>query len=167
MDNALLIGFGLIAGGFLLLIAEIFIPSHGILSLVSATLAIAGVVVLFMGGEPEWGVVGLLTLLILGPLGVGFMIKIWPDTPMGRRLIHGEGGIDQDSLKREQQEQAQRALQSLIGATGTAVTDLRPSGIVEIEGKRFDALAETTAIDAGEAIRVASAGFGTLKVRPA
>lgn len=167
LENALLIGFGLIFGGFALLVAELFIPSGGILSLISAVMAIAGVVVLFMGGDPAWGVIGLLTIIILGPIVGGFMVKIWPDTPIGRRLIHGEDGVDRDTELQEKQQQAQRALDSLIGSTGRAVTALRPSGVIEIDGHRYDALAETVAIDTGGEVRVVGAGFGTLKVRPA
>ncbi len=166
MENALLIGFGLIAAGFLLLIAEMFIPSHGVLSLAAAATAIAGVVVLFMSDQPAWGVIGMLVLVVLGPMAGGFMLKIWPDTALGRRLIHGEGGVDRDELKGQQQSQALHSLDALIGSEGKAVTDLRPAGLVEIGGKRYDALAETVAIDAGQAIKVASTGFGTLKVRP-
>ncbi len=166
MENALLIGFGLIAAGFLLLFAEMFIPSHGVLSLTAAATAIAGVVVLFMSDTPMWGVIGMLTLIILGPLSLGFMLKIWPESTLGRRIIHGEGGIDTDARTHSHQNKALHALDALVGSAGTAVTDLRPSGVVEIEGKRYDALAETVAIDKGNPVRVASTGFGTLKVRP-
>lgn len=166
MENALLIGFGLIAAGFLLLFAEMFIPSHGVLSLTAAATAIAGVVVLFMSDTPMWGVIGMLTLVILGPLSLGFMLKVWPETSLGRRIIHGEGGIDQDAQTLSHQNQALHALDALVGSVGTAVTDLRPSGVVEIDGKRYDALAETVAIDKGNPVKVASTGFGTLKVRP-
>lgn len=163
----LLIGFGLIAAGFLLLIAEMFIPSHGVLALVATATAVAGIVVLFTSGNPAWGVIGMMVVVVLGPLTGGFMLKIWPDTALGRRLIHGEGSVDRDKITSAAQSEAMRTLDALIGSSGRAVTDLRPSGVVEIEGKRYDALAETVAIDAGQPILVSSAGFGTLKVRPA
>ena len=166
MENVLLIGFGLIAAGFLLLIAEMFIPSHGVLALVAAATAIAGIVVLFTSGTPAWGVIGMLVVVVLGPLTGGFMLKLWPETALGRRLIHGEGSVDRDEFTSNVQAEAIHSLDGLIGSTGNAVTDLRPSGVVEIDGNRYDALAETVAIDAGETVLVSSAGFGTLKVRP-
>lgn len=166
LENALIIGFGLIAAGFLLLFAEMFIPSHGVLSLTAAATAIAGVVVLFMSDTPMWGVIGMLLILVLGPMSLGFMLKIWPDTALGRRIIHGEDGIDHDQQKRDQQAEALHTLDALVGSSGIAVTDLRPSGVIEVEGRRYDALAETVAIDKGQSVKVASTGFGTLKVRP-
>lgn len=42
----------------------------------------------------------------------------------------------------------------LIGREGTAHTVLRPSGIVMIDGRRLDALAETGMIDQGRTVRV-------------
>lgn len=41
-----------------------------------------------------------------------------------------------------------------IGATGTALTDFRPLGIVEIDGHQFEASAESGAIQRGNAITV-------------
>lgn len=41
-----------------------------------------------------------------------------------------------------------------IGKTGTAVTDMRPSGKVEIEGQRLDAVSTEGFIPAGTAVRV-------------
>lgn len=43
---------------------------------------------------------------------------------------------------------------SLIGQRGVAVTVLRPSGQIEIAGRRFEAIAEIGAVDAGDAVIV-------------
>jgi membrane-bound serine protease (ClpP class) len=47
-----------------------------------------------------------------------------------------------------------REVFSLVGQRGVAVTVLRPSGQVEIGGKRFEAIAEIGAVDAGDAVIV-------------
>lgn len=43
---------------------------------------------------------------------------------------------------------------SLVGATGVAVSDLRPGGIVEIDGRRIDAVTSGEYVAAGEEIEV-------------
>jgi membrane-bound serine protease (ClpP class) len=43
---------------------------------------------------------------------------------------------------------------SLVGATGLAVSDLRPSGIADIEGHRFDVITSGEYVPAGEPIEV-------------
>ena len=45
-------------------------------------------------------------------------------------------------------------LDALVGRTGVASTALRPSGQVEIDGRRFEARVEVGAIDAGAAVVV-------------
>lgn len=50
---------------------------------------------------------------------------------------------------------------SLVGARGVAVTALRPSGQIEIDGRRYEAQVAVGAIDAGDAIVVCGrASFG-------
>jgi hypothetical protein len=46
------------------------------------------------------------------------------------------------------------AKSSLVGSTGVAVSDLRPGGIVEIDGHRIDAVTSGEFIPAGEPIEV-------------
>jgi membrane-bound serine protease (ClpP class) len=43
---------------------------------------------------------------------------------------------------------------SLIGQRGVAVTVLRPSGQIEIDGQRFEAIADLGAVDAGDPVIV-------------
>jgi membrane-bound serine protease (ClpP class) len=49
---------------------------------------------------------------------------------------------------------AAQEMANIIGAHGTAVTALRPSGQVEIGGRRYEAKVEVGAVDPGEAITV-------------
>jgi len=43
---------------------------------------------------------------------------------------------------------------SLVGRSGQVLTALRPSGIVEIDGRRLDVVSDGGVIDAGESVRV-------------
>jgi membrane-bound serine protease (ClpP class) len=52
-----------------------------------------------------------------------------------------------------------------VGATGEAITTLRPSGFVRIDGRRLDASAESDLIDSGTPIEVISVRDGQIRVR--
>ena len=53
----------------------------------------------------------------------------------------------------------------LIGKSGKAITNLAPSGHVEVEGERYQALSETSFIKKGESIKIISGAGACYKVR--
>jgi membrane-bound ClpP family serine protease len=55
----------------------------------------------------------------------------------------------------------------LVGQLGRTLTPLRPSGLVDFEGRRLDALSEEGLIPAGALIRALRVRSGQLIVRPA
>ena len=73
--------------------------------------------------------------------------------------------IDSASTVALIQEKARTA--SLVGREGVALTALRPVGGVELDGKRLDALAETTFVAAGTRVRITQADGSQIKVREA
>lgn len=164
MEHALFIGFGLIAGGLLLVVAELFIPSHGLLSLAAGAVAIAGVVVLFLE-DPGWGVIGLLLIAVLGPMSFALGLRIWPDTPIGRRMLHGEGGAEAEAQRHVAAERERDQRLALIGKEGRALTDLHPVGIIELDGRRMDAIAELGIVASGSVVRVTSTEHNQIRVR--
>ena len=54
---------------------------------------------------------------------------------------------------------------SLIGTTGIAVTDLYPSGEIEINGKRYDARVALGTADSGTTVKVVGKSEFELKVK--
>lgn len=54
-----------------------------------------------------------------------------------------------------------------VGQTGVAVTDLRPSGTVEIDGQRVDVVATGLFVASGTEVEVVSARGAVVEVRPA
>jgi len=54
---------------------------------------------------------------------------------------------------------------ALVNRSGVAATVLCPSGYVEIDGSRYDAVAEGAYLEAGTAVRVMDAKQGSLIVR--
>ncbi|MFO0830781.1 MAG: NfeD family protein [Phycisphaerales bacterium] len=163
MDTMLIWGLVLIGLAVVLGFAELFVPSHGALGLTSGVLAIAGVVCMFKY-ETSWGVGTGLALLVLGPVAVGFGMKVWPHTPLGRRIIGAP--TDEEVLQsRAKEESARAARRALVGRSGTVLTDLRPVGKVEIDGARYEVLSETSFLSAGTRVKVTHADMEQIKVR--
>ncbi len=155
----------MLVGAVAILAVELFVPSGGILGLVSCALSVAAVVC-FWCVSPAWGISSLVGLLVLTPMVFAFFVKVWPDTPMGRKMILAED--DSDIERRATQINEERTKgDSLIGAEGTAVTDLRPVGVVLLDGERVEALAEGAWIEAGSAVRVTHVEGTRIKVREA
>jgi membrane-bound ClpP family serine protease len=158
-------GIALLGAAILLLVLELFVPSGGVLGVLAAGSTIAGIVLLFMH-DVTWGIIALGVVLVLGPMAITFGLKVFPHTPVGRRLILGGNVTEEDKIRQRQAADAERAkLMGLIGATGKAMTDLRPVGVVVIDGKRYDALAEGPWIDAGSNVRVTVVDGPHVKVR--
>ena len=165
-DALLLLGLGLLGTALLLLVAEVFLPSGGLLSIGSGVAAIAGVIALFRYDQ-QWGLIGVLSIVVLGPIAFGFALKVWPSTPIGRRMLLGdrtEEEIAHEQLAKKEQLDRMRAL---VGAEGVALTPLRPVGMIKIGDQRFDALSEIDLIETGQRVVVTDAGNNQIKVRKA
>jgi membrane-bound ClpP family serine protease len=157
-------GLGLLAAGLLLVIVEVFVPSGGLIALTATGCSIAGIYCLFRYST-TWGLVGVLIMLFLGPLVFMFALKIWPSTPIGRRIM-GERPPEVVEAERLADFKEREAMQSLVGAEGKVLTDLRPVGLAEIDGRRYEVLAQSSFIPAGSSIRVTVVEGNQIKVRP-
>jgi len=163
----LLWGFGLFALGALLLVLELFIPSGGLLGVMAALAGVAGVIAFFQHSV-TWGLTSLAALIVLTPVAIGMMIKIWPYTPVGRAMILGSPGTEGAEHARadaERREQERASLAALVGKQGAALTDCRPVGEVEIEGQRHEALAQGSVVARGDLVRVIGVDGMSLRVR--
>jgi membrane-bound ClpP family serine protease len=164
MEQTLLLwGFALLGAALLLVFLEVFVPSGGIIGLTAGVTAIAGVVV-FWRVSPGWGVTSMLLMLVLAPIALNFALRLMPHTPVGKRLILSETAESRQRRTAKDQEQAAQE-QALVGATGSALTSLRPIGTVEIDGTRIEALAEGGVIEAGSRVRVTSVQGNQVRVR--
>lgn len=159
METMLVAGLGLLAVSLILIMIEAFVPSGGIIGLVAGCCAIAGVIALFRFSS-MWGASGLLIVVVLGPMSFFWAMRMLPNTPLGRSLI----GPSPEEIARDVREHRDERL-ALIDARGKAVTDLRPVGLVEIDGQRHDAVAEGPLIDRGTAVRVTGVDGMQIRVR--
>ncbi len=139
---------------------DLLIPSHGLLVLSACVLAVVAIGIGFSIGIRQGAMlvalVGLLT-----PIIAGLMIKWWPHTPIGKRVL-----LSRPSLT-EVLPDGEAELQALVGRLGRAKTDLLPNGSVVIGNRSWDALSDGKAIDAGAAVKVTEIRARRLVVRPA
>ena len=82
----------LILIGLVLLVLEVFIPSSGLLFVLSTACLVVGVTMVFFAPESEGGGLygGLITigiLVIIIPLVVALWFHVWPRTPIGKKFF--------------------------------------------------------------------------------
>ncbi|MDX2114910.1 MAG: NfeD family protein [Planctomycetota bacterium] len=162
-QTLLLWAFGLLFVALSLIFLEVFVPSGGLIGLTAGVAAIAAVVVFFRVST-GWGAIGLLLAFVLCPMAINFALRVMPHTPMGKHLILSESVENIEQRAAEEQRLTEQQ-QALVGATGVALTPLRPVGTAEIEGTKLEVLAEGGAVERGQRLRVTSVEGNVVRVR--
>jgi membrane-bound ClpP family serine protease len=151
----------LLAFGLLLLIAEVFVPSGGLIGI----LAICCLVISVWQAFRQSTTVGLWFLMgdfLLMPVALAVAVYLWPKTPLARRVFLKPPEPDEIEVAHSSQR-----LDHLIGQFGRALTPLRPSGLVDFDGRRLDALSEDGLIPSGALVQAVRVRGGQLIVRTA
>jgi membrane-bound serine protease (ClpP class) len=157
----------LILLGLLLLVAEVFIPSGGILFVMSIVAIVVGITWIFYlpaseGGGPVSGAITLTAVFILIPIVVGVAFHYWPRTAMGKRFFLPQPEADATMAALPEHLE----LEQLKGQIGKTVTQLRPSGVTLIQGHRIDTKTEGMFVESGQWVRVIDVRAGQVTVRP-
>lgn len=150
----------LLIAGFCILALELFVPSAGMLGALAGCMIIASVVVAFLTSSYA-GMIFLLVTLLLVPIMLMLMIKIWPHTPIGKRLLS-----DDETLTDVLPQGKNYDRSDLAGRTGVAKTMMLPSGQIVIDGQKYDAVSDGFAIDAGDRVKVVSIKKNRIYVQP-
>lgn len=130
------------------LIAEVFVPSAGLLGVI-ALLFLAGGVYIFFHYSTVAGWVGVVLAVILVPTVLFLAVKLFPRTSFSRNVTltpseRQEGDAVPDSER----------LRTLLGKKAVTLTPLRPVGICEFEGTRVQCVAESGLIEKGKTVTV-------------
>ena len=150
MDNpyvlSLLYGLGLAIA-----LAEVFLPSGGILGAAATLCLVTSIWNFYSHGHVVLGTGAIFLLALYVPaVFVYGLRRVTSKTNLGKS----------ESTGRDVQ-----AADSLIGSEGEAVTALRPSGVALVEGQRFDVVASNGFVDAGARVRVLETGGNRIVVR--
>ncbi len=139
---------------------ELFVPSAGMLGVVAAVLIISSIVTAFFQST-IYGVIMILATCVMLPVFAIAALKIWPNTPIGRRVLIGQVN-EEDVLPVGAHYEG---LKKMVGRRGVARTKMLPSGLVVIDGEKFDAVSEGLAIDPGDPIQVVAVRTNKIIVR--
>lgn len=112
------------------------------------------------GGEVARAIVTLAISLVLLIALMASLGRYLPHSKMANRLVlapnlDASGGYTSAETD-----------DSLLGQTGVTVTPLRPSGTVEIGGRRVDVVSQSTFVASGEAVEVTRVRGSLVEVRP-
>ncbi len=133
MDNPLIFPIVLQLIGIGIIMAEILIPSGGVLALLATALFGYSLYSVFTSVSSAVGIGFILADLVIIPIVVifGFKALAKSSVTLKKRLSSKQGVSVQNS-----------SLMHYIGMEGVAVTDLRPSGIAMIAKERLDVVTE-------------------------
>lgn len=151
----------LLAFGLLLLIGEVFIPSGGVIGLLAISCLFLSLWQAFREST-ELGVRFLLADCVLLPLAMMLALYLWPRTPLAKRVFLRPPAAEDIEVSHSSQR-----LDHLVGQLGRALTPLRPSGLVDFDGRRLDGLSEEGLIPSGALVRAVRVRAGQLVVRMA
>lgn len=142
--------------GVIVIIAEIIIPSGGLLSLLAVGIFGYSLYIVFTGISTAAGIVFVTADIILIPVLVITGLKLIAKSPVTLRkeLSRAEGVVSQSD-----------ELEKFMGLEGTALTDLHPSGVAEINGKRVDVVSRGEYIEKKSKIVVYSVRGNQIIVR--
>ena len=132
----------LLVGGVLLMLAETVLPGM-IAGTIGFLCLIAGVVQSYIKFGPGVGNFVLLGVVVGLIIGTMLWLKYFPESRFARVFISEKADGD---IKTERP--------ALLNQTGTALSNLRPSGMALINGQRVDVVTEGSMVERGSPIKV-------------
>ena len=160
-SSYLTLGLALVAAGFLLMAAELFIPTGGVLFVLSVSSIALGVALTFLHGTTA-GLCTLVGVFVAGPAFGGVLMRLWPRTPLGKRFFL----TAPDEHATVAAMPANQELEKLKGRIGRTLSALRPAGVVDFDGRRTDTVTEGMMVEAGQWVRCIDVRAGRVVVRP-
>ena len=132
----------------ILIVAEVFIPSAGLLSL-CATGCLVGAVAIFFRHSAAAGWIGVVVGIIMVPSLLVVAYRYLPRTRFGRRVIlappvRTRGDAISDTAE----------LSELLGQVGRVLTPLRPVGMCAFAGRRIECVTESRYVEKSRMVKV-------------
>lgn len=149
-----------------LIVAEIFIPSGGMILVLCILAFIAAIWCAYMAWWESsaplfWSYIAAMVVLI--PTVVIVMFRVLSTSRVGDRILLAAPDPSEVTPYQEEQER----LSGFVGQQGTALTLLTPGGMVKVAGERFHAFTEGMMLQPGDAVEVVEVRGTRLLVRSA
>ncbi len=138
--------------GFVLIVAEVFLPSGGmilILCTISFVASLWCAVNAWYGTHPVAFGSYVTSLVVLIPTVVIGAFQVFPKTPFGRQMMSAPSLEEVTPHAEERQHLAE-----LIGRIGEATTPMMPGGLVSVDSERLHAFTEGVMIERGTPVEI-------------
>ena len=157
MDGLTILGLLCLLAGFIFVGIEMVVPGFSVPGISGIVCLIAGVFLLadtVMEGF-------FITVIVLALLGILMAVMLY---------LLSKGKFRSPIILEEEQKSTEGYLSSsdlkyLLGKKGVAMTDLRPTGVGQIDGINFDVISEGSYISAGEPVEIIKVEGSKLIVR--
>lgn len=130
-------------GAVLLAFVDLFLPSGGMLAILAVLAATAAILFGFRSSTTA-GMSMMALVFFSFPLFVFLAIKIWPHTPIGRRVV-----LNPPSYQSEDDEQDE-----LVGCVVLTASALMPSGQIRVGHRRLNAISSDGIIEADQRVKI-------------
>ena len=164
MDSNAVFAIVLLIVGLAILTAEIFIPSGGLLGVITFLSLLVSLIFAYRAwglSHPNLFGAYCVMLLLLVPTVIGLGFYVLPQTSFGKRILLEAPTYDEVTPYLNES----RRLENLIGRFGTTLTMLNPSGLVSVAGERLPATSEGMSIESGTSVQVIDSRGRDLIVR--
>lgn len=142
-----------------LIVAEVFLPSGGLLSICALACVVGGVAIFFrISSTAGW--LGIVVAVVMIPLLLVGAYRLLPKTRFGRNIILSGPVRDRGDAIPDTAE-----LIKLLGAVGRVLTPLRPVGTCDFSGRRVECVAEAGYVQKGATVKVIRVEGTQLTVR--
>ena len=145
--------FVMLLVGFLLLTAELFLPSGGIIGVMCAAAFVASAYFAnraWATTNPLYWHIYLSVMVVLIPVTIYVIYYLLTKTSFGNRVLLTAPSIEEVTPYQEEQSR----LQSLVGSRGQSLNLMTPGGLVEVNGERLHAIGQNMVIEAGTPIEI-------------
>lgn len=142
-----------------LLIAEVFVPSGGLISICSLACLIGGLMIFFHRSTAA-GWVGIVVAIVMIPSVLVMAYKVFPKTRFGKSVTLTPPKRDVGDAIPDTAE-----LKQMLGAVGQVITPLRPVGMCDFSGQRVECVAESGYVDKDKKVKVIHVEGTQLTVR--
>ena len=157
MDGLTILGLLCLLAGFIFVGIEMIVPGFSVPGISGIVCLIAGVFLLadtVMEGF-------FITVIVLALLGILMAVMLY---------LLSKGKFRSPIILEEEQKSTEGYLSSsdlkyLLGKKGVVMTDLRPTGVGQIDGINFDVISEGNYISAGEPVEIIKVEGSKLIVR--
>ena len=131
-----------------LIVAEVFIPSGGLLSICALACVVGGVAIFFrISSTAGW--LGIVVAIVMIPLLLAGAYRLLPKTRFGRNVILSGPVRERGDAIPDTAE-----LTKLLGQVGRVLTPLRPVGTCDFSGRRVECVAEAGYVQKGATVKV-------------